>query len=323
MIISKTPYRLPLSGGGTDLDFYYKKSGGHLISVSINQYVYVLIMPRLIDKNYLIQTTSTQFTYKLSKIQHFLIRETLKFYNIKEKMHIGTYSTVPTRTGLGTSSAMVVGLINCINNYKRLGLSNKKIIEDAYKIERKICRAHGGWQDQIVSQYGGLLDIKISKKEKLNIKKIKIEKNIEKIIKKNFLLIYTQIKRNSSKIILSQKKRERNIVEYYDKIKSLNLSMLKSLKKNNAKNIGQIFNHHWKLKKSLSDQISDKKINIFYDNLLSNFNIYGAKLIGAGGGGFFLVCTNNKEKLKKKLMKKNINFIDFKIERQGCIIIED
>jgi len=323
MIISKTPYRLPLSGGGTDIDFYYKKSKGHLISVSIDQYVYVLIMPRLIDENYLIQTTSTQFTNKLSKIQHPLIRETLRFYRIKEEMHIGTYSTVPTRTGLGTSSAMVVGLINCINNYKKLGLSDQQIVKDAYKIERKICKVHGGWQDQIVSQYGGLLDIKISKNEKLNIKKIKIEKNIENVIKNNFLLVYTKIKRNSYEIILSQKKRKSKIIKYYNEIKSFNNFILNSLRKNEVKNIGSIFNQHWELKKSLSKRITDKKINNFYDNLFSNFNIFGGKLIGAGGGGFFLVCTNNKKKLKEKLLKNNINFIDFKIERQGSTIIEN
>ena len=111
MIKSKTPYRLPISGGGTDIDYYYKNSGGHLISISIDQYVYVLLMPRLIDNNYLIQTTSTQFENSISKINHDLIRETLIYYKIKEKLHIGTYSTIPTRTGLGSSSAMVIGLI--------------------------------------------------------------------------------------------------------------------------------------------------------------------------------------------------------------------
>ena len=159
MIISRTPYRLPLSGGGTDLDFYYKKSAGHLISTSINEYVYVLLMPRLIDKNYLIQTTKSEFRNNLNEIEHDLIRETLAYYKIKEKLHIGTYSTVPTRTGLGTSSAMVVGLINCIKKFKNLKLSTHQIIQDAYKIERKICKIHGGWQDQIVSEIGGFLGL--------------------------------------------------------------------------------------------------------------------------------------------------------------------
>ena len=208
MIISRTPYRLPLSGGGTDIDFLLQKSGGHLISISIDEYVYVLLMPRLIDKNYLIQTTKTEFRNNLSQIDHELIRETLRYYNIREKLHIGTYSTVPTRTGLGTSSAMVVGLINCIKKYKKLKLTNREIINDAYKIERKICKIHGGWQDQIVSQFGGYLDIKISKNEKIKIKKIKINKKINQIVKNNFLLVYTEIKRNSSSVILSQKKKK-------------------------------------------------------------------------------------------------------------------
>ena len=95
---------------------------------------------------------------------------------MNEKVHVGTYSTVPTRTGLGTSSAMVVGLINCINKYKGLNLSHMEIIKDAYKIERKICNSYGGWQDQIISQIGNLLDIKISKKEIINVKKISLNK---------------------------------------------------------------------------------------------------------------------------------------------------
>lgn len=323
MIISRTPYRLPLSGGGTDIDFYYKKSGGHLISISIDEYVYVLLMPRLIDKNYLIQTTRSEFKKNLHKIDHNLIRETLKYYKIKEKLHIGTYSTIPTRTGLGTSSAMVVGLINCINKFKNLKLNQNQIIKDAYKIERKICKIHGGWQDQIVSEIGGFLNIKISKEEKLTINKIKIKKKVSNIIKNNFLLVYTEIKRNSSSVILSQKKRKNNISKYYDKIKSFNNPILKALNSSLIKEIGDIFDKHWNLKKSLSSQITDKKIDYFYNNLVKNFNIYGGKLIGAGGGGFFLICTNNKIKLIKKLKKNNINYIDFSIEKNGSKIIND
>lgn len=321
MIISRTPYRLPLSGGGTDIDFYYKKSGGHLISISIDEYVYVLLMPRLIDKNYLIQTTKTEFRNNLSQIDHELIRETLRYYNIREKLHIGTYSTVPTRTGLGTSSAMVVGLINCIKKYKKLKLTNREIINDAYKIERKICKIYGGWQDQIVSQLGGYLDIKISKNEKIRIKKIKINKKINEIVNNNFLLVYTEIKRNSSSVILSQKKRKNNILKYYDKIKSFNKPILKALDSSLVREVGYIFDKHWSLKKSLSNQITDKKIDGFYNNLIKKYNVYGGKLIGAGGGGFFLVCTDNKKKLIKKLKKNKVNFIDFSIEKYGSKII--
>jgi len=322
MIISKTPYRIPLSGGGTDLDFYYKKSKGHLISISINQYVYVLLEPRSVDNNYLIQTTNTQFTDKLGKIRNILIRETLKFYKVSEKVHVGTYSTIPTRTGLGTSSAMIIGLINCIKKYKNLKLSKKKIVEDAYKIERRICGFHGGWQDQIVSQYGNFLEIKISEKETINIRKIGLQKKIENIINKNFLLVYTRTKRISSNIIMSQKKRKKEIIKYYDKLKLLNKPFLKFVKNSDTNNIGKMFNYHWKLKKSLSSKITDKKINKFYDVLIKECKIIGGKLIGAGGGGFFLICKKNKKKLCKILDKKKISYLNFKFEKVGSRIIK-
>ena len=188
MIISKTPYRIPISGGGTDLDFFYKKKNGLFSSVAINQYVYVFLNERNIQKDFFVQTTNVEFKKKLESITHKLIRETLKYYKISKPLHIGTYSTVPTGTGLGSSSAMVVGLINCINKYKKLNLSSIQIIKDAFKIERKICKFYGGWQDQIISQVGGFIEISISKKEKIKIKKLKIKKKIINAIQNKRLL---------------------------------------------------------------------------------------------------------------------------------------
>ena len=172
-----------------------------------------------------------------------------------------------------------------------------------------------------MSQLGGYLDIKISKDEKIKIKKIKINKKINQIVSNNFLLVYTEIKRNSSSVILSQKKRKNNISKYYDKIKSFNNPLLKALDSSLVREVGYIFDKHWSLKKSLSNQITDKKIDSFYNNLINKYDVYGGKLIGAGGGGFFLVCTDNKKKLIKNFKKNKINFIDFSIEKYGSKII--
>jgi D-glycero-alpha-D-manno-heptose-7-phosphate kinase len=323
VIISKTPYRIPLTGGGTDIDFYYKKKTGHICSVAINQYVYVLLRERDIDNNYLIQTTSTEFKNKIDDIRHKLIKETLKFFKVTEKVHVGTYSTVPTKTGLGTSSAMVVGLINCINKYKKLKLSNKQIYKYAYIIERKICNYHGGWQDQIVSQYGGFVEIKINKKEKIIVKKFKKNTKLNNIIKKNFVLVYSKQKRDSSKVILSQKKKANSIIQYYDKIKSLNKEFLKNLNDGNIDKIGKIFDFHWNLKKKLSDNITNKKLNLFYKYLIENFEFSGGKLIGAGGGGFFLMSLKNQKKVINELKLQNINYIKLDVENKGSHIIEN
>ena len=163
MITSKTPYRIPLSGGGTDVNFYYKKFGSRFLSTAITEYVYVTLLERKLDDNHMIQTSTVEFSKTTNQIKHSLIRETIKYFNLKEKLQISVFSTIPTSTGLGTSSAMVVGLINCINRFKNLKLSKYDIFKAAYKIEREICGLAGGWQDQIVSEYGGLVDVSISK----------------------------------------------------------------------------------------------------------------------------------------------------------------
>ncbi len=323
MIISKTPYRIPLSGGGTDLDFYYKKKGGTLYSLAINQYVYVYLHSRRIDTNYLIQTTDTQFANSINKINHQLIRETLKAFNLKERLHVATYTTVPTNTGLGSSSAMVIGLINCICRLKKIKLSNMQIIKKAFMIERKICKQYGGWQDQVISQMGGLIKLDISKKEKINISKLKSIPLIEKNIKDKFLLVYTKVKRYSSEVVLSQKIRQTEIIDLYDKIKNLNKKIIFSIKNKNPIYIAKLFNEHWANKKKLSNKMTDKKIDKFYSDLLKKYNFLGGKLIGAGGGGFFLMITNNKSKTIKLLQKKNIGYIDFMIDKKGSRIIEN
>ncbi len=322
MIISKTPYRIPLSGGGTDIDFYYKKKGGDFSSVAINQYVYVLVSRRSIENNYLIQTTETQFTNKVDGIKNKLIRETLKFYKIKDKLQISTFSTVPTQTGLGTSSSMVIGLINCLVSLKKIKKSNLQIIKDAYQIERKICKISGGWQDQIASQIGGYIRVKISKKEKINIFKNVITSKIEKLINNNLILVYSRVKRKSKTIIDSQKK---NIskYKYYDEIKNLNYPIKKNFSSGNFKELGKIFKKHWFIKKNLSNKITNKKIEYLYSILNNNFKICGCKLIGAGGGGFFLVVTDKKKELIKKLKLLKINHVDFLIEKKGSVIIKN
>ena len=323
MIISKTPFRIPVAGGGTDLDFYYKKKGGTFYSLAINQYVYVFLKERNIDKNYLIQTTSTQFVNKLNKIDHSLIKETLKYFKINEPVHLGAYATVPTLTGLGSSSSLVVGLINCIMKLKNIKLDNNKIISIAYKIEREICGYNGGWQDQIISQIGGFVKVNISKDSKLKIKKIKKNGTLNQLVNNNLMLVYTELKRDSSTIILSQKKNINFVIKQYDLIKPLTKEIPIALKKKNPALIAEIFKRHWAIKKKISSQMSNKQINDLYDFLIKNCNFLGGKLIGAGGGGFLLMLTKNKKKTIELLKKNNINYLNFKIEDMGSRILKD
>ena len=321
MILSKTPYRIALSGGGTDLEYYYKKKNGRLFTLAIDQYAYVHLSSRSLDNNYFIQTSDTHFSKNLKNIKHKLIKETLKFYKIKDKVHVGTYTTVPTKTGLGTSSAMLIGLINCILKYKNIKKTNKQIIKEAYKIERKICGNKGGWQDQTISQLGGLVKLDIDKKENIKFNKLKITKKMKRFITNHLILVYTKVKRESSDVIKSQKKNP-NIIQLYDDIKALNKELLLALKEFKVKKIAEVFNKHWKIKKKLSNAISNNSINSLYEKLMIKYNCLGGKLIGAGGGGFFLMVVKNKKKIIKKLNKDKISFLEFNIDELGSRIID-
>ncbi len=145
MILCRTPYRLPLAGGGTDIDFYYKKRGSFLLSASIAEYMYTYITLRPYDTRSLIQSTDTQFVNNNYEIENKIYRETLKYFKIKDKLHIGNFSSLPTGAGLGSSSSVIVGLIKIISKFKKIRFTNNQIIKLAYKIEREILGIDGGW----------------------------------------------------------------------------------------------------------------------------------------------------------------------------------
>ena len=318
MIIIRTPYRIPLAGGGTDLDFYYKKKGGLFISGTFNQYIFVSLLQRPIDSKISIQTFNTQILTDVHKVKNKIVRETLNYFKIKKKIQIGTFSTLPTSSGLGSSSSLTVGLVNGIlkllNNKKK---NKKEIAKIAFKIERMRLGIKGGWQDQIMASFGGLNKVRIKKNGQFEVQKINIKKTILKKIEKYFFLIYTDKTRNSSKIINSQKKNLINTIDIYDRIKNLVIEFEKALKKGNAIQIGKIFNEQWNLKKKLSSNISNSKINKFYEKLMLSKNFVGGKLIGAGGGGFFLMVSKNPNKTISFLKKKKLNYLKLRFTSSG------
>ena len=317
MIITRTPYRIPLAGGGTDLDFYYKKKGGLLISSTFNQFVFTILLRRPIDDKVLIQTTDTQFAKNVNKIKHKIIREVLKYFKIKNKIQIGTFATLPTSSGLGSSSSLIVGIITGLSKIIGPRLSKKKIAEIAFYIERKKLKYYGGLQDQIISSYGGIRKITISKNGKFSVKEIKIKRKLLKKLENKLILVFTKETRNSSKIIESQKVTKKRSIQIYDKIKSYVKDMEQALKRGDYKKIGEIFHSHWEIKKKLSKHISTSKIDKIYLNLLKEKSFIGGKLIGAGGGGFYLMVTKNIISSIRYLKSKKINFIRLKFVKEG------
>lgn len=317
-ITTKTPLRISFSGGGTDMPYFYEKYTGVTVSTTINKFVYVTIKTHNnYREKFRLNYSDTEIVQKVKNIKNLRIRETLNYFKINEPLYISTISDLPYNTGLGSSSAFLVGLVNAIFLLKNEKVNLKKITEIAFKIENKITNNSLGKQDHYIASYGGLKKITY-KKNTINVKKINIVQKNKKYLNNNLLFFWTGRTRLSNKNLNDQKKNFKDNIIGLKNIKNVAINLEKELvnKKINLKKIGSLLDQNWKMKRKFTNSISNNYLNKIYKDAISAGS-YGGKLLGAGGGGFFLfVC---KKKFQKKLISKlkNCNIVEFKFEDFG------
>ena len=324
MIISRAPVRLPLGGGGTDLPSYYEKYGGFLISATIDKYINILINRRFQDE-LRISYSHTEITGDVNKIRHNLFRECLKFTEILSGAEIVSVSDVPSNSGLGTSSAFTVSLLNALNNYKGIRKSKKSLAEDACYIEMDVLKDPIGKQDQYSSAFGGFNSYEFDKNSKVRVKPIKISRKNLLALQNNLLLFYIGKFRKAGDILIAQKRLcERNdekTILRLNRIKEIGFKTKKLFEDGNLSEFGEIMNEHWQQKKNISKGISDSSIDEIY-NFAKKSGALGGKVIGAGGGGFFMFYSENPEKLSYNMKQKfNLKQLLFNFEFKGAEII--
>ena len=321
MIISKTPYRISFFGGGTDYPKWYNKHGGQVISTTIDKYLYTTCryLPPFFEHRLRFAYSRDEAVMDSKDLIHPSARETLKFMNIKNGIEIHYDGDFPARSGLGSSSAFTVGLLNALYSYMGKKISKKKLTLDSINIEQKIIKENVGSQDQTSASYGGFNKI-IFSKNNIVVKKIDISQYKLKKLEKNLMLFYTGIRRTADKIAK----------EYINNIKDneVNLNNMKNqvdtaikiLKNGDLNDFGLLLNEAWQFKKSLSSRISNNFLNDIYDEGIKA-GALGGKLLGAGAGGFMLFYAPeiNQKKIKSKL--KSLLHIPFKFENNGSQII--
>lgn len=319
MIIVRTPLRLPLGGGGTDLPFFYPKYGGELITASINKYIYVLVSNRKFHNEFRISYSKTENVSEVKDIENTRIKEALKLLDIKEPLEIVTISEVPGGSGLGSSSAFLVGLLNALHAYKREMVSSKTIAEEASQIEINLLKEPIGKQDQYASSLGGINNLKINKNGVVSSSPINISYFLLRELENNLHMFFTGIIRNASEVINDQAKifcseeKENHMLQ----IKEIGLDIKTALEKGDLKKFGRLLNLHWEIKKKTSNKISDPRIDSWYDLALKNGSL-GGKIMGAGGGGFFIFyCDNNTNEFIKKMEESGLIHVPFQFDFDG------
>ena len=317
LIITRTPYRISLGGGGTDLPFYCRENEGFLITAAINQYCTISVSFRELDKKILTQTTEVQFSDKLDDLNNGIIRECLRYFKIKNSIQVATFTTLPTGIGLGTSSTLTVGLVNALCKIKDLKKSKIEMAEIAYKIEREILGWEGGVQDQYIASIGSLIKMTINNISDVKVERLLINEDIKKILEQSLLLIYSEQKRDSHDIIESQNIDEKKTINIYHKIKNLGYKSVKPIMNGDVQKIGEIMDEHWAIKKSISNKISNTRLDDTYKELKS-FGSPGGKIIGAGGGGFFMMAVpKNIDHYKKLIKDRGYKTLDWSFDNLG------
>jgi len=319
MLIIRSPLRISIGGGGTDIPSYYKEKGSFFISAAINKYVYVTITKPFVKGIYL-NYSKIERINEIEKIDHKIIKEVLKQELMENKIEISTLTDIPAKTGLGSSGSFSTALIKAMYSFNQKMIGRRELAEKACDIEINKLDQPSGKQDQYISVYGGISEFNINKKGVVKINNLKINNETRLELEDNLLLFFTGFSRNSSLILNEQNKKTINsnaqIIENLDYIKFLGQEIKKKLLKGNCSDFGKLMNEHWMYKLKRSKNMSNKTINEIYNFAMKNGAI-GGKLIGAGGGGFLMFYTNTPSRLRKAMINKKLEEVRFKFDYEG------
>lgn len=322
MIITRTPFRISFAGGGSDLANYYEKFGGSVISVSINKYIYLSMHPYFDENAYLLKYSKTEQAKSLDEIQHPIIKDVFRKYNIRG-VDFNSSADIPSGTGLASSSAFTVGLINLCNVYTDQYMDKEEIAKQACKIEIEDLKEPIGKQDQYACACGGLNFIKFHKCGHVDVEKLYLPTDAYHVLEKNLLMFYTGQTRAAGSILAEQKKNTTNDeakINNLHKMVRLSEDLREELLKGNVGAMGDILHTGWMYKKELASGISNPDIDTAYE-LAMNAGARGGKLLGAGGGGFLLFYVEEQFRSRVRNALKDLKEIDFKFDNKGTNII--
>jgi D-glycero-alpha-D-manno-heptose-7-phosphate kinase len=330
MILTRSPFRATLGGGGTDLPSYYERHGGFVFSMALDKYMYVAINPPVMDKKIRVHYTKSETVDHPDQLQHELVREALLRQSILEKMEISSMADLRAGTGLGSSSCYLVALLRSLRAFKREPVGLQELAEEACDIEINKLKRPIGKQDQYMAAYGGMTVLDIAKDGLVTVRSAKINNATLMDFIANTHLYYTGIRGSVPEILRDQDSAMRrdtapahDVVEgSLHGIKELGYSTLEAIESENYDEFGNLMDKHWQFKKRLSPRISIPGIDELYSEIKSRFGVLGSKVSGAGGGGFFMVyAPKHHAELDEFMTRHGLTRMHYGVDWEGAKIL--
>ncbi len=322
MIISRTPLRMSLVGGGSDLPGFYRRYGGAVISTTINQYVYVNVNKKF-DSGIRVAYSKTEEVTSVDMIEHRIVKCAMQVLKLAGGVEITTISDIPSRgTGLGSSSSFAVGLLNALAAFQGRHMSGDDLGSLSCHIEIDLCRDPIGKQDQYAAAFGGFNLIEFRPDHSVLVSPIIMSSDVRTALEKRFLVFYTGMTRSASDILTEQARATAEDGSKQDALKrmvQLTYRLRDELQQGNLASVGEILDRNWKLKTSLASNVTTEQVDDWYRTAKKSGAI-GGKLLGAGGGGFMLLYADEDrhEAIKRA---RPLRCMSFKFEPLGSRII--
>jgi D-glycero-alpha-D-manno-heptose-7-phosphate kinase len=324
MIITRSPLRITLGGGGTDLPSYYREHGGFLIAAAIDKYVYVTVM-RPFTPGIFLKYSKLEHVDEINEVQHPIIREAIRMVGFRTpQIEITTLADIPAGTGLGSSGSFTTALVKALHAHRRQLLHPAELAELACEIEiKRLCEPIGK-QDQYIAAYGGVTCFTFHPDEKVDAEPLRSSIDTLLNLEDNLLLFFTGFSRSAGDILADQKARteraDTDMLANLHDVKELGLRSKRALEKGDTEVFGEIMHEQWLQKKRRSGGMSNAKIDEWYELGKANGAI-GGKLVGAGGGGFLMFYVEDHRRLRKAMAKAGLEEVRFRFDFEGTKVL--
>ncbi len=322
MIITRTPFRTSFLGGGTDLPVVYREIGGAVLSTTIDKYMYVAVNRRF-EETIRVAYTRTEIVKRPEELRHEIVREALKTAGVRKQIEVVTIADVPAGTGLGSSSALTVGLLNALYAYRGESASPERLAQEACELEIVRLGHHIGKQDQYAAAYGGFNFIEFYPDEHVAVTPLQLPNDLLEEFFARIRLFYTGLRRRSGEVLSEQNKTAERKTILYKALKELAYAGKDALLRGELDRFGELLHEGWEIKRSFSAKISNRLIDEMYD-LGRDEGALGGKVLGAGGGGFILFFCVSRERadaLSRKFQALNIRELEISYEPCGSSLI--
>lgn len=323
MILTRTPLRISIGGGGTDLPSYYRRQGGSVLSAAIDKYVYLAVNSTFTN-DYLLKYSVHERVARVEDIEHALIREVLQRYRVRPGIEIVSVADIPAGTGLGSSGSFTVGLLRALHAHRHQQCSINALAEEACHIEIERLADPVGKQDQYIAAFGGLTQFAFNPDDSVDVTRLEVSPETLADLEDHLLLFFTGYSRSASSILADQKERsERNdeaMIANLDYVNDLGVRIGSALESGDTAKFAQLMHEHWTHKRERSAGITNPTIDEWYDVARRN-GALGGKLVGAGAGGFLLFYAEDPRRVRTAMAEAGLPEIRFGFDHDGSVVL--